>query len=298
MLAIVSHDAGGAEILSSWALQQNEPYCLVVEGPAKSIFNNKLGRFESISLKSAIMQSDWVLTGTSWQSSLEYEAIKLARVSGKKAVTFLDHWVNYSQRFIRENELLLPDEIWVGDATAYSIAKEIFPDTAIVLQKNPYFEEIKEKISGLSKQKSTIPGETYILYVCTPIKEQVLLEHGDERYWSFTEEDAIRYFMKNVQVINFGNKPVVLRPHPSEQTGKYDWALNEFGATVKIGGDKPLLEEIMNADVIAGCNSMAMVIGLIAGKRVINALPPGCKSCSLPMPGIEHLHHLIRQFQH
>ena len=43
MIGIVSHDAGGAEILSSWALRSQEPYCLVLDGPAVGIFKENLG---------------------------------------------------------------------------------------------------------------------------------------------------------------------------------------------------------------------------------------------------------------
>ena len=34
---------------------------------------------------------------------------------GKKVISFLDHWVNYQERFTRNNNKYLPDEIWVGE---------------------------------------------------------------------------------------------------------------------------------------------------------------------------------------
>jgi hypothetical protein len=43
MIAVVSHDAGGAEILSSWLRRCAEPYCVVLDGPAQVIFQRKLG---------------------------------------------------------------------------------------------------------------------------------------------------------------------------------------------------------------------------------------------------------------
>ncbi len=50
MIAVVSHDAGGAEILSSWLLRNQEPYCLVLDGPAVAIFQRTLGVCEKMSL--------------------------------------------------------------------------------------------------------------------------------------------------------------------------------------------------------------------------------------------------------
>ena len=95
MIAVVSHDAGGAEILSSWLCRCAEPYCLVLDGPAKEIFRKKCGSKPIIPLHEAITLCDWVLCGTSWQSNIERRAIALAKSEGKKVVAFLDHWVNY-----------------------------------------------------------------------------------------------------------------------------------------------------------------------------------------------------------
>ena len=44
MIAVVCHDAGGAELLSSWVLLHNVSCCVVVDGPAKEIFEKKIGK--------------------------------------------------------------------------------------------------------------------------------------------------------------------------------------------------------------------------------------------------------------
>ncbi len=38
----------------------------------------------------------------------------------------------------------------------------------------------------------------------------------------------------------------------------------------------------MNAEIVIGCDSMAMVIGLLAKKRVVSSIPPEGKPLSLP----------------
>jgi hypothetical protein len=62
---------------------------------------------------------------------------------------------------------------------------------------------------------------------------------------------------------------------------------------IEIGGDKTLLEEITEVNVVVGCSSMAMVVGLLAKKRVICSIPPGGRMCALPQKGIEHLQVLV-----
>lgn len=293
MLAIVSHDAGGAEILSNWAVRQDEPYLLVLDGPAVKVFERKLGRIQVHALQDALEKADWVLTGTSWQSDLENEAIELARMLHKKSVSFLDHWVNYRQRFEVDGDLQLPDEIWVGDEDGYRLAQEIFDGATVCLKTNPYFEDIKEQMGRLTAAQSDQDANPYILYVCSPVREHAKRKFGDERYWGFIEEDAVRFFMNNLKVLHHPSEKVVLRPHPSEEDGKYNWAVDEFSPHVSIGGKRELFDEIAGADVVAGYNSMAMVIGLIAGKRIVNALPPGKVKNTLPMADIEQLNDLL-----
>lgn len=134
----------------------------------------------------------------------------------------------------------------------------------------------------------------HICHVCSPVREHAKQKFGDELYWGFTEEDAVRYFMSNLRALHHPTGNVVLRPHPSEQAGKYDWVPEEFGSRVSIGGSKELLDEVAASDIVVGYNSMAMVIGLIAGKRVVNALPPGKIRNTLPMAGIEQLSDLLK----
>jgi predicted RNA methylase len=57
--------------------------------------------------------------------------------------------------------------------------------------------------------------------------------------------------------------------------------------------NKTLLGQIQVADVVVGCASMAMVVALLAKKRVVCSIPPGGKACQLPQAEIEHLQVLI-----
>jgi len=293
-IAIVSHDAGGAEILSSWVLHQNEKYFAVLEGPAINIFQRKLGLQLNLPLEQAIQRCDWALCGTSWQSDLERRAIKLCKASGKRVVVFLDHWMNYQERLLIDGELILPDEIWVGDNEAERIARNIFPSTPIILLANPYVEDLLLELKN-TKPSDNAVAQKSILYICEPIREHALLQHGDERYWGYTEEDALKFFLKNVALLVHPIHQIKIRPHPSEKRCKYDWAIDFSKSIVISDGTKSLIEEISDADTIAGCESMAMVIGLFANKRVISCIPPGGRNCCLHQTEIQHLQNVVAQ---
>ena len=56
---------------------------------------------------------------------------------------------------------------------------------------------------------------------------------------------------------------------------------------------KSLLDQIMSSNTVVGCESMAMVVGIVANKRVISSIPPSGRECSLPHKSIEHLKEII-----
>jgi hypothetical protein len=291
-IAIVAHDSGGAEILSSFVRQQGVDYqqrCLfVLAGPAQKIFLSKLGALQNWPLNTAIRQASSVLCGTGWQSDLEVQSIALARQQGKKSIAFLDHWVNFRERFVRAGRQHLPDEIWVGDPTALTLAQAEFPETPIRLVGNPYFLDIKAAFSNRPTKK--LPeGEFSILYVCEPVREHALRHYGNERHWGYTEEEALRYFLDNIQGFAQPVTRILIRPHPSEASDKYYAVTDAYDLPISYSDGSALFDEIAAVDWVAGCNSMAMVMGLLAGRQVICCIPPGGRPCLLPQPGIEYL---------
>lgn len=296
-VALVCHDAGGSEVVSSYVRQHSLECAYALAGPALQVFERKLGAIQLLPLEEAISQGDWLLCGTSWQSDLEWHAIELARARGKRSVAFLDHWGNYRERFVRGRALHLPDEIWVGDSTALDMARSVFLSIAVSLVPNPYFMDLKADLAAIpiSARKSNI--DLGVLYVCEPTAEHALRAHGDERYLGYTEHDALRYFLSNLHALRMPINRIVIRPHPAEAPNKYQWVCKEFDLPIVFGQKSPLLNEIAESDVVVGCSSMAMVVGLLAGKRVISCIPPGGRACSLPQPEIEHLSSLTQMAQ-
>jgi len=291
-VAIVSHDAGGAEILSSWL---NRSHCLasvVVAGPAEAIFRRKCPQAEFLPLDEAMAKSAWLLCGTGWQSSFERKAIARGRELGKKTVAFLDHWVNYRERFDESGSSVLPDEIWVGDQDAERIARALFTETPVLLQQNPYLQDLLVEIEQLQVEKA-ISASKKVLYVCENVVDHARLQYGDERYWGYTDYDALLFFLKHISALGEAIEAVTIRPHPSEQAEKYHWVTKLNSLPIKIGGKQTLLKEILEADIVVGIQSMAMVVGLLARKRVISSIPPGGHPCQLPQKNIEHMNNLV-----
>jgi hypothetical protein len=175
------------------------------------------------------------------------------------------------------------------------MAKSLFPNHPVVLKENPYFLDIQDELALMSYSGIADCDGISILYVCEPVREHAKLRYQNERYWGYVEEEALRYFLTNVSVLGESVKRIQIRPHPSENIEKYNWAQSEFELPIVAGGIDPLLVEIMASDVVVGCESMAMVIALLANKRVISCIPPGGRDCVLPQPKIENFRNLINR---
>lgn len=289
VIGVVCHDAGGAELVSDWLLEQGSTFHACLAGPAVKIFRNKFNECQNKNLEDVFYQSDWVLCGSSWQSDLEKRAVKRAHELGLFVVVCLDHWANYEDRFTAEEVLILPSEIWVGDKDAFKLAVEKFPTTSIRQINNPYLQRVRNEIEAI--QKNSYKIDIDVLYVCEPVREHARIKYGDEHFLGYTEESALQFFFQNLHRLSSGRTTVMIRPHPSDPCDKYDWAkaYNTALRVVSVGGNDSLISEVMRSKIVVGCESMAMVVAIMAGKEVYSSIPSGGRDCVLPHQEIKKL---------
>lgn len=288
-VAVVAHDAGGAEILSSYVQQESLDCLFAIDGPAKRVFQNRLGPLQIVGLKTAIKQCDWLLTGTGWQTDFEWQAIRQGKAEKKHTVTFLDHWVNYKDRFIREEVECLPNELWAGDLRAFSLAQATFPGVSVRLIENPYFKYFISEVERLDSVRGrSRDSKANVLFVSENINHNF-----------FHQNDAIRFFISNLHSLGSDIARILIRPHPSEKVEKYSWVKDEFmsiGNDIKIelsNGDS-LANEISNSDMVVGCSSMAMALGVMVKRRVVSCIPNNEIPLTLPFKEIQLLADLIK----
>lgn len=282
-LCVVCHDAGGAEVISSYINQSSLNCVYVLEGPACSIFKRKLGELSIVTLEEGLSKCSSLLCGTSWQSNLEWKAVKLAKQLGKYSIAFLDHWVNFPERFLRNGISYLPDELWVGDEYARDIAKLYFPDLPLKVIPNPYFIQIKNEFDDLEKSRPREKGAlSRVLFVAENISDHALAQYGDRNYWGYTEIEAIEHFFHKICFLNTSIEKVVIRPHPSESPEKYEPLVKKHAPLAQLSMGRSLLEDVYEADIVVGCYSMAMVIAQLVKRKVYSCVPRYNKSLDLP----------------
>ena len=282
MIGISSYDAGGAEYLSEFVINNRNNYLFFVDGPAKKIFQKKIRNFKVSNFKNSINKLDYVISSTGWSSNHEKKIIYTCKKKNIKICAFIDHWVNYKERFLINKKLILPDEIWVGDNDALKIAKKKFKQKKIRIKKikNFYLEKIKKFF--LNKKNKKNKKFKNILYLSEPIIKNKITP--------YKEEECLDLFFEKIQKFK-KIKKITFRPHPHEKFKKYKWLSKLKKYKVVINKQDNLLKEIWDNDIIIGCNTMALFIATFAKKKVYTSVPKGYK-CIIPSKKIRYLNNI------
>ena len=85
--------------------------------------------FDAEHLESQIVNYDFLIVTTGWESELEKKALKLAIDMDVESIVLLDHWTNFNERFLYRGSLLSPNQIVVFDSYAKEIAEKVTPNT-------------------------------------------------------------------------------------------------------------------------------------------------------------------------
>lgn len=287
---IVAHDAGGAEVVSSWVKRNPEhDYSFWLGGPAQGVFRRKLPGWES----AALAQLDpsgfhVILTGTGWATDMERRAMAVGIDRHLRVFAFLDHWTHYRERFQHRGLTLRPTEIWTGDRYAQDLAQECFPDLRVRLVENPYLRDVAEEMGRLTttaESRERGSSGPRVLYICEPFSAASQQWYGREDHWGYTEFTALDWFQFCLTHSPRGAEieSIRLRPHPAEPPSKYDGFIGSTAdPRYELSAGDPLLADLLWADWVVGCESMALVVALAAGKRVFHCIPPGGRPSSLP----------------
>ena len=288
-LAIVCHDAGAANLIVSWIKRYKGIMKVCMKGPAQKIWKRHFPDSELLSIERIFVDSNTLLTGTGW-GDLEFEARIKAKKKNIKNIAVIDHWTNYSERFIRAGKELLPDIIIVSDKYAYEKACKTFPIKKIFQLPNIYLQVEANLVSSLRSKVKKNHFEN-LLVIAEPFREKKTNQK------TLLEFMAIEYLMLNLNKVNnsidFVN--ITIRPHPSEPSEKYVFLIDKYKHLVnefKISRDKELYEDIAMADIVIGINSFALVVSLTAGVPTMSMLPPGYNNFNLPYNEIIHLRDL------
>lgn len=301
-ILVVCHDAGGAEVISAYVKRYFKKYrffCLL-ENPATKIFKRKkLNRFliswkgkkDPARIFDKIKEIDLLLTGVSWTSTFERDFIREAKLRKIRTATYLDHWVNYRERFDyprprwQDN---LSDEFWVGDEHAYRLAKKQFSNLPIRLVPNLYFKEIRRIYNQTRKCRPWIKRDS-ILFASEPLKWPAG-EGGNKK--AVNERQILEIFLKCLSG-RFASSRVIIRLHPLERSEKYKNLIKKFKNQLTIvystPKEKRTFLDLARSSKVIGMKSMFLALACLCHKEVISFLPDENLHCPLPFASIKRV---------
>lgn len=292
-IGIVSHDAGGAELISHLLKKTDADYLFSLQGPAVSIFKRNFGNLKNIDLERLVTESDLLVCGTSWQSTHENQALYLAKEKNKRAISVLDHYSCYLERYVKNGFHIIPPELWVTDEHSLKLAQAIAPNANITIVGNPYLDEMERNFDRI--EKPTLRADGFdILYLSEPIALQAGAQYGDQNYWRFNEFTAFEYFLANIRKITAKSNIIIsIRRHPAEARNKYEQLVTKRDdVEIKLSTESDLLTEMANSHAVVGVDTIALLVALRIGKPVFSSLPPLTIEPTLPPAGITYLREL------
>lgn len=272
-VAVVCHDAGATNLILPWITEDVLP---VMAGPAARLWQRRFGDRPTVSLDDALAQASSVLSGTGWASDLEHRARRVARQRRLHSAAVIDHWVNYRERFVRDDEEILPEELWVTDDDAEAIARSTFPALSVRRKPNDYLRE------QLATAPALQPTDQDVLLIAEPAR-------SDWGRSSPGEFQALDYALERRSALGIAaDAGVRLRPHPADPAGKYDAWLADH-PDVHLDRSSDLGSALAGVRWVIGCESYALVVAAEAGRMASSALPPWAPPCRLPQPNITRL---------
>ena len=277
-LAVVCHDAGACNIILPWLQRRSFQLRAVMQGPARHLWRARFGEQAPLldSLDEALAGARFLLSGTGWASPLEHQARVLAARQGVRSAAVIDHWVNYRERFERAGQTQWPDEFWVTDGHAEQLARWHFPSARVQRYSNLYLAEQVQRVQPLAE------ADQGVLYVMEPMRQD--WGRGVAGEWQ-----ALDSFMQHRVAAGIPpSASIRLRPHPSDEGGKYAAWLARHPA-VQLDHRASLADALQGARWVVGCESYALVVALAAGRTVFCSLPSWAPACRLPQAGIRRL---------
>lgn len=284
--AVVMHDAGAANLILGWIDAGLIPNTRVfAAGPAARLWHDTVRPALAQSPDAALDGAAALVSGTGWQSDIEHQARKRAADAAIPSFAVLDHWVNYHDRFTRQGETLLPDELIVADMDALELARVQFPGISVHQLPNLYLENTLAEIAAAERRLDHEPHG--LLLVLEPARD----DWGRRQDGCF---QALDHLISNWDRIGLpADLPLRLRPHPSDPEGHYDrWMADNADLHPTLSRGTGLASDLAAASHVAGLNSFALTIALAAGRTTLSILPPWAPPCVLPHKGIQHLRNI------
>lgn len=192
-----------------------------------------------------------LVTGTSWDSNVEREAIRLCKNNQVVTVSILDYWCNYMERFQSDIGYIFPDYLFVMDEIAAMEAVDSGIDKSIIrIVGHP-------GLDFYVKKKTMWKAKNSILFLSQPLS----LLYGDSM--GYTELDAFKGVLTAGKELGFSVK---IKFHPKES----EHMRQKYG---EYGIDGMLEDIVGDYGGVIGMSTMGLLQCSLMGIPIISYQP-------------------------
>jgi hypothetical protein len=271
MIGVVSHDAGGAEVLSAFLSanqQKNVKYFL--KGPAVKIFQ-----------KQGLIQKDYIYQGflteeftylflsMSWRDNITYDMLYKSKELGIQSEVMLDSWYDYAQRFGSPKlgwESILPTYLTVVDDIAEKIVSKVGLDNYCKIKKvdNFYLKSLKQQYERLDVEEDDC---NELLYLSAPLDVAKGAKIAELATTKTTQFDILKDISS---ICRKTNTKLRIRLHPSENKKSISKYLDMIDCKFVISDGESILNDFREAKFVLGYSSLALIQSSLLGKTSIS----------------------------
>jgi hypothetical protein len=300
-ILIVTHDAGGAEVLAAVMIAEQARYNFRVATqsgtPAEAIMRRHgidkqvslIDDTNNISKQLASLVPDVLIAGTGW-TGYENEWIQAAKAVKIPTVAVLEHWTSYNIRFgakmSKDWRKNLPNLIAVTDNHGWRLAEEAGLKPLARL-RNYYLHDLATRFG----RRPTTAGNGTLLILSECHSEFCERTYGQADHFGFTEVQAFDDLLREWQTLSeqWKLQKVVIRLHPADTEAKYDHLAVRYPhvpLVIEPPNTGELLTTLHRAQVVIGLNTMALVVARVMKIPVLSYVPRGDASalvlCGVP----------------
>tara|TARA_B110001452_G_scaffold261454_1_gene260263 strand:+ start:229 stop:1194 length:966 start_codon:yes stop_codon:yes gene_type:complete len=219
---------------------------------------------------------DYILSGTSYTSKIELRFINQAKKLNVDTYSYIDHYTNYKERFILDNQYVFPKNIILTDKIAEKIAiKTKLSDHSNLLVINNFYHDFLRNWTPKTLRKTFLNNcqiksdEKIIVFAPDPLSNI----NGGKKYL-FDENDIWNDLADVLRKINSDKLIVIVKFHPNQnkktlmKTIKFNKIKNIF-----FFDQVNSIELLYHCDIVVGMFSNILIEASIFNKVIIRHLP-------------------------
>jgi len=295
-IIFVANDSGGARLLAPLIREvtaAGHAVRVLASGPAEAMWSElevsrdaaAHDRVEWLVDYLAAHRPDLMVTGTSHFSDLERNAWVAARRLGIRSVAAIDAWVNFPERFVRnDGEFVQPDHVCViDDGSRERLQSDRRIEAQIHVCGQPHLESLVTSLVGARRARG--PADpARLVFFSNPVF--VDLPPEERPYDQFKAASVLFAALRGTEGCE-----LLIKPHPREAVDPWQkWVASVEGDVPAVTTTQAKADDLLvSCDGACGITSMSLVEASLLGRPVLS-LQPGRRRAHNPvideLPGV------------